>query len=79
MTGGTSIHSTNYFYRRNTMRGHRFNRPLTIAFEAVVYDKIKAISDELKISMAEWVRDAINAAINEYGKVKGGVISKKEM
>ena len=60
------------------MRGHRFNRPLTVAFEADVYGKIKAISDDLNISMAEWIRQACNAAICEIVGSKKGVVAQRK-
>ena len=42
------------------MKQAQFKRPLTIAFRQDMFAKIKQKSDEEKISMAEWVRTAIN-------------------
>ena len=54
------------------MRKAKFNRPLTVAFNGDMYQKIKQKSDEHEISMASWVRQAIdkiltsrNGEINE--------------
>jgi predicted DNA-binding protein len=39
------------------MRKARFTKPLSVAFSPEAYDRIKAITDGLGISMAQWVRE----------------------
>ncbi|MFH0925081.1 MAG: hypothetical protein V1872_05525 [bacterium] len=42
------------------MREARFQKMLTIALSVENYQSIKHITDELRISMAEWLRILIN-------------------
>jgi len=46
------------------MRKAKFNRPLTIAFNNEMFQKIKQKSDEHEISMASWVRQAIDKILS---------------
>ena len=46
------------------MRKARFQKQLTIAIPPEHFDEIKQITDEQQISIAEWVRDAVAAALN---------------
>jgi len=41
------------------MRKAKYNRPLTIAFSQDMYDEIKQKSDIEDISMASWIREAL--------------------
>ncbi|MGA3086879.1 MAG: hypothetical protein ABSE95_19175 [Thermodesulfobacteriota bacterium] len=41
------------------MRESKCNAPLTVAFSKEAYNQIKSITDQKKISMAEWVRTAV--------------------
>jgi hypothetical protein len=52
------------------MRTSTFNKPLCVAFESEVYQKIKSITDQKKISMAEWVRMAVQKVL-EMDKDEG--------
>jgi hypothetical protein len=45
------------------MREARFVKSLTVALPEDVYQKIKEITDDEKISMAQWVRRAVNLAL----------------
>jgi hypothetical protein len=45
------------------MREAQFVKSLTVALSVDVYQKIKEITDDEKISMAQWVRRAINQAL----------------
>ena len=45
------------------MRKARFKRQLTIAISPEHFEQIKKITDAKQISMAEWVRDAVDAAL----------------
>jgi len=40
-----------------------FTKSLTIALRPEAYEQIKAITDEKRISMADWVREAVDAAL----------------
>ena len=45
------------------MREAKFTKSLTVALPIDVYQKIKEITDDEKISMAQWVRRAVNLAL----------------
>ena len=45
------------------MREAKFTKSLTVALPIDVYQKIKKITDNEKISMAKWVRRAVNMAL----------------
>ena len=45
------------------MREAEFTKSLTVALPIDVYQKIKEITDDEKISMAQWVRRAVNLAL----------------
>ena len=47
------------------MREAQFNRPLTIAFTQELFEGIKQITDEQKISIAQWVREAAEEKLKE--------------
>lgn len=40
-----------------------YTKSLTIALCPEAYEQIKAITDECQISMADWVREAVDAAL----------------
>ena len=46
------------------MRKSQFSKALTIALSQDHFEQIKQITDTEQISMAEWVRDAVAAALN---------------
>ena len=48
---------------KKIMRKSQFSRPLTIAIPPDHFDQVKRITDEQEISLAEWVRDAVAAAL----------------
>ena len=54
------------------MRKAKFNRPLTIAFNSQMFQKIKQKSDEHEISMASWVRQAIDKVLSGKDGEIGG-------
>lgn len=43
----------------------RFTKLLSVALEPRVYERLKAITDESMVSMAHWVRVAINEGLKE--------------
>ena len=45
------------------MRQSQFSKALTVALPPEYFYQIKQITDEQKISMAEWVRNAVAAAL----------------
>ena len=45
------------------MREAKFTKSLTVALPIDVYQKIKEITDDEKISMAQWVRQTVNMAL----------------
>ena len=45
------------------MREAKFTKSLTVALSIDDYQKIKQITDDEKISMAQWVRRAVNQAL----------------
>ena len=45
------------------MREAKFTKSLTVALPVDVYQKIKEITDDEKISMAQWVRKVVNLAL----------------
>ena len=45
------------------MRKARFQKQLTIALSPEHFELIKQITDAQEISLAEWVRDAVDAAL----------------
>jgi len=45
------------------MKTAQFTKALTIALNPDVYEEIKNICDAEKISMAQWVRVAVDAAL----------------
>ena len=46
------------------MREAKFVKSLTVALPVDVYQKIKQITDDEKISMAKWVRKVVNIALD---------------
>jgi len=46
------------------MKTATYTKALTIALHPDAYEQIKRITDTEQISMAEWVRDAVAAALN---------------
>jgi uncharacterized protein YbjQ (UPF0145 family) len=47
------------------MKIAQFTKPLTVALRQEIFDQIKRITDDRKISMAEWVREAVEAALSK--------------
>ena len=45
------------------MRKSQFTKALTIALPPEHYEQIKQITDDRQVSMAEWVREAVAAAL----------------
>jgi hypothetical protein len=43
-----------------------FIKSLTVALRPEAYEQIKEITDSKRISMGEWVRDAVEAALLKF-------------
>ena len=50
------------------MRKSQFSRPLSIALPPEHFEQIKEITDDLQISMAQWVREAVAMALKTKGE-----------
>jgi len=46
------------------MKTAQYTKSLTVSLRPEIFEKIKQITDEKKISIGEWVRDAIEAALS---------------
>ena len=55
----------NFIQQEDIMREAKFSKPLTIALDPEVYDRVKQITDDEKRSMADWVREAIDRVLDE--------------
>ena len=47
------------------MRKAKFQKQLTIAIPSEHFEQIQQITDEQEISLAEWVREAVAAALTK--------------
>jgi hypothetical protein len=54
------------------MREATFTKALTVAFSQETFARIKAITDQKKISMGEWVRIAAEKALADENWLEGG-------
>ena len=48
------------------MKTARFTKALTIALNPEAYGQIKQITDAEQISIAEWVRNAVDTALGKH-------------
>jgi DNA phosphorothioation-dependent restriction protein DptG len=55
-----SIHS---YKEEITMKTAQYTKSLTVSLRPEVFDQIKQITDDGKISIGQWVREAVDAAI----------------
>ena len=46
------------------MKTAQYTKSLTVSLRQEIFEKIKQITDERKISIGEWVRDAIETALS---------------
>ena len=54
------------------MKEALFTKSLTLALSPEVFTEIKKITDDEKISMAEWVRDAVETALENMKSMTKG-------
>jgi predicted HicB family RNase H-like nuclease len=48
-----------------------FTKSLTVALRPEAYEQIKKVTDEKQISMGQWVREAVDAALkNNKGEAR---------
>lgn len=52
------------------MKKASFTRPFTVSFTKDVFQRIKVITDRNRISMAEWVRIAVEKALAENNTIE---------
>ena len=50
------------------MREAKYNRPLTVAFTKAIFEEIKRLTDQQKISMAQWVRTVAEQALQIHSR-----------
>ena len=48
------------------MKVARFTKALTVAFDQTVFEEIRRITDAEQISLGEWVREAVNKALETH-------------
>jgi predicted DNA-binding protein len=53
------------------MKTAQYTKSLTVALRQEIYDRIKAITDESGISMADWIREASEKSLVEKGSEGG--------
>jgi hypothetical protein len=54
------------------MKTAQYTKSLTVALQQEIYDRIKAITDERGISMADWIREASEKSL-VGNEMEGGV------
>jgi len=52
------------------MRQARYTKGLTVALQEEVYNKIRKITEQEKISMGEWIRNMADKALSNYNYQK---------
>jgi len=62
---------TNITKEEKTMKQAVYTKSLTIALSPEQYSQIKGITDEKRISMGEWVREAVEAALSNQQQKEG--------
>lgn len=50
------------------MKTATFTKPLTVMLSPDTYEQIKQITDRERISMGEWVREAVEMALKNSGE-----------
>ncbi|BBO74608.1 hypothetical protein DSCW_20250 [Desulfosarcina widdelii] len=50
------------------MRTKQFSKSLSVALPSEHFDQIKKITDDLQISMAQWIRAAVEMALQTKGE-----------
>jgi hypothetical protein len=55
------------------MKVAQFNKSLTVSLRLEAYNQIEAITDERKISKADWVRAAVDASLEKEEQKEGQI------
>jgi len=63
MKGKSPLNQIHIKKETKKMREAKFVKSLSVALPVNVYQKIKQITDDEKISMAQWVRKVVNMAL----------------
>lgn len=50
------------------MKTAKYTKSLTVALRQEIYDRIKAITDNVGISMADWIREASEKSLLKTGE-----------
>jgi len=53
-----------------------YTKSLTISVTPEQYEQVKKITDQKQISMSEWVRDAVDVALNNTKQEEGPMNDK---
>ena len=53
------------------MKVARFTKPLSVGLEPEVYARIQQITDKERISMAEWIRNALALVLKQIDREEG--------
>ena len=48
------------------MKTAQFTKSITVSLRPEIFEKIKKITDERKISIAEWIRDAVDSVLEKH-------------
>jgi len=48
------------------MKTAQFTKSITVSLRPEIFGKIKLITDERKISIAEWIRDAVDSVLEKH-------------
>jgi hypothetical protein len=51
--------------RNKQLKKAQFTKPLTVPLKPEVFGRVKAVTDEMETSMAEWVRELIHEALSK--------------
>ena len=50
------------------MKVAKFTKPLSVGLEPEIYARIQQITDEQRISMAEWIRNTLALVLKEHDR-----------
>jgi predicted DNA-binding protein len=55
------------------MREAKFAKSISFALSEEAYNRVKKITDEERISMGEWVREAVEATLSNQQQKEGAI------
>jgi predicted DNA-binding protein len=53
------------------MKVAKFTKPLSVGLEPETYARIQRITDQAQISMAQWIREAIEFRLKDFIRIGG--------